>query len=261
MAAVHHLQDAVVPRLEGQVEDGGHFLAPGHGLKQLVGGVLGVRGHESNEKISRNVVDGGQQVREVHGLGQVLAIGVHVLAQEGDVFIALLYQAPHLVQDVLRCAGALPAPDIGHDAIGAEVVAAIHDGHPGLDAVLADGGDTLGDGPGLVGHREDASPLGEQGVDHLRELPQGVGAEDQVHVAIGLADLLGHMLLLHHAAAQTDELLRVAALGVDQSPHVAQHPLLGVLPDGAGVDDDDAGLLRVIGKTKAHPLQIAPDAL
>ena len=69
------------------------------------------------------------------------------------------------------------------------------------------------------------------------------------------------MLLLHHAAAQTDELLRVAALGVDQSTHVAQHPLLGVLPDGAGVDDDDAGLLRVIGKTKAHPLQIAPDAL
>ena len=88
-----------------------------------------------------------------------------------------------------------------------------------------------------------------------------MGAKDQVHVAIGLADLLGHMLLLHHAAAQTDELLRVAALGVDQSTHVAQHPLLGVLPDGAGVDDDNAGLLRVIGKTKAHPLQIAPDAL
>ena len=74
VAAVHHLQDAVVPRLEGQVEDGGHFFAPGHGLKQLVGGVLGVRGHESDEKISRNVVDGGQQVREVHGLGQVLAL-------------------------------------------------------------------------------------------------------------------------------------------------------------------------------------------
>ena len=98
-------------------------------------------------------------------------------------------------------------------------------------------------------------------MDHLRELPKGLGAEDQVHVAIGLADLLSHVLLLHHAAAQADELLRVAALGVDQGAHIAEHPLLGVLPDGAGVDDDDAGLLGVVGKAKAHPFQIAPDAL
>ena len=56
-------------------------------------------------------------------------------------------------------------------------------------------------------------------------------------------------------------MLRVAALGVDQGAHVAEHPLLGVLPDGAGVDDDDAGLLGVVGKAKAHPFQIAPDAL
>ena len=63
------------------------------------------------------------------------------------------------------------------------------------------------------------------------------------------------------AAAQADHLLRILLLGVGQGAQVAEHPVLRVLPDGAGVDDDDAGLLRVIGKTKAHPLQIAPDAL
>ena len=48
---------------------------------------------------------------------------------------------------------------------------------------------------------------------------------------------------------------------MDQGPQVAQHPLLGVLPDGAGVQDDDPGLLLVLGEAEAHGLQIAPDAL
>ena len=34
-----------------------------------------------------------------------------------------------------------------------------------------------------------------------------------------------------------------------------------MLPDGAGVDDDDPGLLLVAGKAEAHLGQIAPDAL
>ena len=130
-------------------------------------------------------------------------------------------------------------PDVGDDAVGAEVVAPVHDGYPGLHLVLADHRDALGDGAGLVGGLEDAAPVGEQGMEHLGELPQGVGAEHQIHVAVGLADLLGDPGLLGHTAAQTDELVRVAALGVDQGPQIAQHPLLGVLPDGAGVDDDD----------------------
>ena len=57
------------------------------------------------------------------------------------------------------------------------------------------------------------------------------------------------------------QLLRVPPLPVDQRPHVAENPLLGVLPDGAGVDDDDPGFLLAGGEAEAHPLQIAPDAL
>ena len=37
--------------------------------------------------------------------------------------------------------------------------------------------------------------------------------------------------------------------------------LLGVLPDGAGVQDDDLGLLLLVGEAVAHLAQIAPDAL
>ncbi len=80
-------------------------------------------------------------------------------------------------------------------------------------------------------------------------------------MAVGLPDFLRHMGLLGHAAAQTDQGVRVPALHVDQSSHVAEDPLLGVLPDGAGVDDDDPGLLLVVGEAEAHFCQKAPDAL
>ena len=40
------------------------------------------------------------------------------------------------------------------------------------------------------------------------------------------------------AAAQADHLLRILLLGVGQGAQVAEHPVLRVLPDGAGVDDD-----------------------
>ena len=41
-----------------------------------------------------------------------------------------------------------------------------------------------------------------------------------------------------HAATQENFLLRVAALGVGQCAQIAENPLLGVFPDGAGVHDD-----------------------
>ena len=69
------------------------------------------------------------------------------------------------------------------------------------------------------------------------------------------------MGLLHHAAAQADDLVGVAALGMGQGPYVAQHPLLGVLPHGAGVDDHHGGGALIVGKAVAHLGQVAPDAL
>ena len=89
----------------------------------------------------------------------------------------------------------------------------------------------------------------------LRELPQGLGAEHQIHVGIGLFDPLRHPGLLGHAAAQADHLLRILLLGVGQGAQVAEHPVLRVLPDGAGVQEHQIGLLRVLGEGEAACLQ------
>ena len=48
-----------------------------------------------------------------------------------------------------------------------------------------------------------------------------------------------------HAAAKADDLLGILLLRVGQNAKVSEPPLLGVLPDGAGVQHDEVGFLGV----------------
>ena len=116
-------------------------------------------------------------------------------------------------------------------------------------------GDALGNGAVLVLDGKDPLLRLIHLPQKLRELPQGLGAEHQIHVGIGLFDPLRHPGLLGHAAAQADHLLRILLLGVGQGAQVAEHPVLRVLPDGAGVQEHQIGLLRVLGEGEAACLQ------
>ena len=154
-------------------------------------------------------------------------------------------------------AGALAPAHIRHDAVGAEVVAPVHDRQPRLDAAVALLGDALGHAAVRGRDGEHPPVLGADGVQQLREAPQLVRAKDEVDDAVGLFQLLGHVLLLRHAAADRDDLIGVARLGVRQRADVAEHARLGVLAHGAGVHDDDVGRKFVLCEVKAHGAQIA----
>ena len=101
----------------------------------------------------------------------------------------------------------------------------------------------------------------QNAVEQLRELPQMVGIEHAVHMGIALFHPLGDLGLAHHAAADENLLPRMAALGVDKSADVSEDALLGVLADGAGVDDDHVGVLRAVGQAVAAALQHAAKLL
>ena len=230
----------------------GHMAAGGHHVEQLVAGVLGLGGHEAQEIVAVDLVQVGQQIGKIIAGAQILAVGVDVLPQQGDFPEALGHQLPHLVDDPLRVAAAFPATDVGHDAVGAEVVAAVHDGHPGAGAALADHRHTLGNGAVLILHGEHPAPLGIDLIQQLGELPQGLRAEHQIHMAVGLAHLLGHLRPLRHAAAQADHLRRVGLLRVGQRTQIAVHPLLRVVADGAGVQHHHVRLGRIVGERTPH---------
>ena len=84
--------------------------------------------------------------------------------------------------------------------------------------------------------------------------------EHGVDIGIGILHALDHGGLTHHAAAEEDLLTRVAALRVYERADVAEHALLGVLADGAGVEDHGVGALGRVGQAVArgleHPAQL-----
>ena len=120
--------------------------------------------------------------------------------------------------------------------------------------------DALGDGAVLIVHGEDPFPGLVDLPQKLRELPQGMGAEHQIHMAVGFLHPLRDPLLLGHAAAQTDHLLRVFLFRVGENAQIAEDPLFRVLPDGAGVQDHQIRLLGVLGEGEAavrqHPHEL-----
>ena len=164
-------------------------------------------------------------------LGQVVAVGLHRLAQERDLAHAALGQHRHLVRHLGDGPAALAAAAVGDDAEGAELVAAVDDGH-------------VGGGPRWLG--EGAGPelaaqvfVRQDGGQHVGE---GLGAGEDIDEGEALLELLAAQA--HHAAHDGDLQLAVA-LGLEppQRAQLAHGPLLGLLADAAGVEHDQVGLL------------------
>ena len=98
-------------------------------------------------------------------------------------------------------------------------------------------------------------------VQQLGEPPLGLRAEHQVYVVVGVFHLVGHDLLLRHAAAEADDLIGLCGLRVAEAAKVAVDPLFRVLADGAGVEQDHVRLLLVARELIAHLAQHAHEHL
>ena len=215
-------------------------------------------GHEPDAELPGDGVDLFQQL----GKGDAPGVGVDILAQEGDILVALPHQALHLPENVLRPAAPFPAPDIGDDAVGAEVVAAIHHRHPSLGPAGAPGGQPLHDGIRLLPLCLDAPlPLAEGLVDALRQAGPSVGPGHDIHMGVASFEPVRHALLLGHAAHQGDEQPRLLALVLLEGAHGAKDPFFGVFPHGTGVVDDEIRFLQGVGEAVAHLGQHPPELL
>ena len=88
-----------------------------------------------------------------------------------------------------------------------------------------------------------------------------MGPEDQIYDGIGALDPFGHVLLLDHAAADRDDLMRLGFFGVVEGTDIAQHTHLGVFTDGTGVHDDDIRLKLILRHGIAHFCEITAQFL
>ena len=177
------------------VAECGHSI---DGLDNIAGKVARVAGRKAHPADARNLPDGGQQFGEAP-LPFRVAVAVHILAEELNLRVALVGDAPRLRQHGSRPAAALLAPGIRHHAVGAELVASLDDGDVAAIGVLAGGELGL---EGLVGlavvQAGDARLACLQARQHLRQFAVGGRAGDQRDIRRTLEDLFA--LLLRHAA-------------------------------------------------------------
>ena len=214
---------------------------------------------KAEQELAVNFGQAAQKLREVHAVVRPAAVGVYVLAQKGNILIPLGNKLARFLDHVFRAAAALPPAHIRDDAVGAEIVAAGHDGQPRLDIALPADGQPLGDDAGLIRRLKEAAAPGEHFLKQLREAPESLGTEDEVDVPVGAAERVRDVLLLHHAAAHGDNLVRFRAFCMHKRADDAENALFRVLAHGAGVDDDDVGLSLRLREGVAHGREHAAD--
>ena len=105
----HGLEQLVVAALEGHMEVLTHLRQLGAGFDQALGEIARVAGGEANPLDALHVVHVVQQIGEgvlAPALGrdarQITAVGINVLAQEGDFFVAAGCQPLHLQANRFR---------------------------------------------------------------------------------------------------------------------------------------------------------------
>ncbi len=198
---------------------------------------------------------GDQEFGERHAAGGV-AVGVDVLAEELDFGVAEVDHFAGFDEDGGGGARALFAAGVGDDAVGAELVAALDDGDVAAVGVGAGGEVGLEGEVGLaVVEAGDAGFAGFEAGEHVGEVAVGGGPGDQRDVGGLVEDALA--LLLGYAAEDGE--LFAFALEALVLVEAVEDLLFGLVADGAGVVEDQAGVGLVLDAGVALLLEGADD--
>lgn len=100
-------------------------------FNQFIVKIAGMRSHEAdawNVDLAHIVHEVPECIIQIR---KILAVCIHILPQQSHFLKALTGQLPNLGDDILRTAAALLAPRKRYDAVGTELITAVHDIHPG----------------------------------------------------------------------------------------------------------------------------------
>ena len=106
-------------------------------LDNLLAHITRVAGHIMNTLNAGNNIHTAQQLSESVLVAKILAVGIYVLAQQSKFLVAIFNRCLNLGNNIIDAAAALASAYIRHDAVGAEIIAAIHNWNPGSKRALA----------------------------------------------------------------------------------------------------------------------------
>ena len=184
--------------------------------------------------------------------GEVAAVAVDVLAQQRHLAHAVGGEALDLGDELAGRARDLAAARRGHDAVGADAVAALRDLDPGLELALALERQVAGD----VLELEVALGAERVRVQELGELVDLAGAEGDVDEREAREDLV--LDRLGPAPPDSDDALGVLALEPLGLAEVGDEAVVGRLADRAGVEEDQVGVARARRTPRSRASRASP---
>ena len=192
-----------------------HVGGLGHRRDDVVGERRRVRAGEAHPLQALDLAAGAQQLAEREPVAELDAVGVDVLAEQGDLDDALGDERLDLGEDLARPAVLLLAAQARHDAERAGVVAAHRDRHPAGEGGVAAGRQGRGEGLERLEDLDLGALVVPGPVEQRREAADVVGAEDDVDPGGALDDrlavLLGHAARRRRSAGRGSRSWRVAA--------------------------------------------------
>ena len=81
---------------------------------------------------------------------------------------------------------------------------------------------------------------------------QNVSSEHHVHIGEALFYTFRDVLLLNHAAAHSDEHVRLELFVVLERAEISEHPVLGVFTNRAGIEKHEVGSVGGIRESVSH---------
>ena len=237
------------------------FVQAAEAVDQLIGEILRMGGGEADPCDPLDGIDLTQQLGKGDFPRILLPVGVDVLTDQGDLPHPRGRKFPHFGENFAARPADLPTAHMGDDAIGAEIVAALHDGDETGDGVaFAAFGKELQ--PGLLIEKlrlQAALPAGLDPPHHLRQFVDVMGAENQIDEGQFLQQLFP--FLLGHTTTDPDDHPRIALLDRLETAKVAVDLALGLVPHCAGVEQHQVGDLGAVDLMVADLLQQLDDAL
>ena len=97
-----------------------------------------MRRHESHAEIAFYTRNLFKKTRETVFKTEIFAVRIDVLSQQNYLFITFVDKSLEFVRDRGHSAAAFSSAHIRHDAISAEIIAAVHDIQPGVGAARAE---------------------------------------------------------------------------------------------------------------------------
>ena len=228
-----------------------------HRLDHVGAEVLRMRAREAEALDAVDRVDRTQQLREVGA--EVAPVRVHVLAEQRHFANAFAGERRDLGENFARPARDLAAAHRGHDAIGADGVAAHRDLDPGLEAALAVHRQRRRERALIARPPRPARHAVAARAEPLAEMRDRARAERDVDLRIEREDAVA--LRLREAAADGDDRVGVRSLARAGVAEIRGELRVGLLPDRARVEDDDVRLLRARSLAEAELLEHALDPL